>query len=196
VFLAISAYKEISYTPEKQIVPVTAFESSTLKLSPSLIPSTTPSAAVPVSTSEIKSETILLPPPPPPPPPQQSSEFKEEVSVVKEESTERSETIPFVIVEEMPMFPGGDIELLKFIGENTQYPVIAKENNIQGRVIIRFCVTAEGGVSQISVLKGVSPELDAEAMRVVQTLPAFNPGRQGGKPVPVWYMVPITFTLK
>lgn len=109
---------------------------------------------------------------------------------------EESKEAPFVVVEEMPMFPGGDAALLKYIRENTQYPANAKEQNIQGRVIIKFCITAEGGVSLISVLKGIAPELDNEAIRVVSTLPAFNPGRQGGKPVPVWYMVPITFSLK
>ncbi len=120
-----------------------------------------------------------------------------EVVEVKEEVQEAEpEEIPFVVVEEMPMFPGGDAELLKYIAEHTTYPDIAKENNIQGRVIVRFCVTAKGGVSQVSILKGVDPELDAEAIRVVNTLPAFKPGKQGGKPVPVWYMVPITFTLK
>jgi periplasmic protein TonB len=121
----------------------------------------------------------------------------EVVEAVKEEvQEEEAEPEPFVVVEEMPMFPGGDVELLKYIGEHTQYPEVAKENNIQGRVIVRFCVTAKGGVSQVSILKGVDPELDAEAIRVVNTLPAFKPGKQGGKPVPVWYMVPITFTLK
>jgi protein TonB len=116
---------------------------------------------------------------------------------VKEEVQEdEAEQAPFVVVEEMPSFPGGDAELLKFIGEHTQYPEVAKENNIQGKVIVRFCVTAKGGVSQVSVLKGVDPELDKEAMRVVTTLPPFKPGKQGGKPVPVWYMVPIAFTLK
>jgi protein TonB len=116
---------------------------------------------------------------------------------VKEEvQEEEAEQAPFVVVEEMPMFPGGDVELLKYIGEHTQYPEIAKENNIQGKVIVRFCVTAKGGVNQVSVLKGVDPELDKEAIRVVNTLPPFKPGKQGGKPVPVWYMVPIAFTLK
>lgn len=116
---------------------------------------------------------------------------------VKEEVQEsEAEPEPFVVVEEMPMFPGGDVELLKFISEHTQYPEIAKENNIQGKVIVRFCVTPKGGVSQVSVMKGVDPELDKEAMRVVTTLPPFKPGKQGGKPVPVWYMVPIAFTLK
>ena len=107
-----------------------------------------------------------------------------------------AEPTPFVVVEEMPMFPGGDIALLKYISENTQYPEIAKENNIQGKVIVRFCVTSKGGVNQVSILKGVDPELDKEAIRVVNTLPTFKPGKQGGRPVPVWYMVPIAFTLK
>jgi protein TonB len=126
-----------------------------------------------------------------------NEEVMDVVQEVKEEVKEAEvEEVPFVVVEEMPMFPGGDAELLKYIGEHTNYPEVAKENNIQGRVIVRFCVTAKGGVSQVSILKGVDPELDAEAIRVVNTLPAFKPGKQGGKPVPVWYMVPITFTLK
>lgn len=113
-----------------------------------------------------------------------------------EETAYKSDIQPFVVVEEMPVFPGGDTELLKYISKNTKYPEAAKENNIQGRVIIRFCITEKGNAEMISVIKGVDPELDAEAVRVVKTLPAFNPGRQGGKAVPVWYMVPITFTLK
>jgi TonB family protein len=105
------------------------------------------------------------------------------------------EETPFVVVEEMPQFPGGDTELLKFIAENTRYPENAKQNNIQGRVIIRFCVTKTGSIDKVSILKGVSYELDGEAVRVVSELPAFIPGRQGGKAVNVWYMVPITFAL-
>ncbi len=132
---------------------------------------------------------------------QAQTEVKDqEVVEVKETKAEvqeaEPEEVPFVVVEEMPQFPGGNDALLKFIGEHTTYPEIAKENNIQGRVIVRFCVTAKGGVSQVSILKGVDPELDKEAIRVVNTLPLFKPGKQGGKPVPVWYMVPITFALK
>jgi periplasmic protein TonB len=115
---------------------------------------------------------------------------------VKEEVQEEAEPEPFVVVEEMPMFPGGNDELLKFINEHTNYPEVAKENNIQGRVTLRFCVTSKGLVNQVSILKGVDPELDAEAIRVVSLLPPFKPGKQGGKPVPVWFLVPITFTLK
>jgi TonB family protein len=102
---------------------------------------------------------------------------------------------PFVVVEEMPMFPGGDVALLKFIAENTQYPLLAKTNGITGRVIIRFVVDKDGQVQEATVLRGVDPLLDAEAVRVVSSLPAFSPGKQGGKPVPVYYMVPITFSL-
>jgi TonB family protein len=100
---------------------------------------------------------------------------------------------PFVIVEEMPMFPGGDSALLGFIARHTKYPEKAKANGVEGKVIIRFCVTDVGGVDRVSVLKGVDAELDAEGIRVVKSLPAFKPGKQGGKPVNVWYMVPITF---
>jgi periplasmic protein TonB len=126
-----------------------------------------------------------------------NEEVVEVVEAPKEEvQEEEAEPEPFVVVEEMPMFPGGDAALLKYIGENTQYPEVAKENNIQGRVIVRFCVTSKGGVSQVSILKGVDPELDAEAIRVVNTLPTFKPGKQGGRAVPVWFSVPITFTLK
>jgi len=110
--------------------------------------------------------------------------------------SEEFKSVPFVVVEEMPSFPGGDFELLKYLGENTIYPEKAKANSVQGRVIVRFCVNENGGVDRISILKGVDPELDAEAVRVVSALPAFIPGKQGGKAVPVWYMVPLTFTLR
>jgi TonB family protein len=122
---------------------------------------------------------------PPPAPPVKSSE-----------SNDDSGEIPYVLVEEMPIFPGGDEALLKYIADNTKYPEASKNQKTEGKVIVRFCVTAKGGVTLISILKSVSPELDAEAVRVVQTLPTFKPGRQSGKDVPVWYMVPITFALK
>ena len=105
------------------------------------------------------------------------------------------EGAPFVVVEEMPVFPGGDSALLAFIRQNTKYPETAKANKVEGRVIVRFCITDTGGVNQVSVLKGIDPDLDAEAIRVVKSLPKFKPGKQGGKPVNVWYMVPITYGL-
>jgi len=191
VFLAISAYKEIPVSPVKQITPgkVSRADLSTVK---SALPATMPA----------KANSDFPPPPPPPPPPSNTKDVEndkpaenKDIVVVKESSSSTYDT-PFVVVEEMPMFPGGDTELLKYIAANTQYPEVAKQNNIEGRVIVRFCITAKGEVDLVSVLKGVSPELDAEAIRVVKTLPAFNPGKQGGKAVPVWYMAPIIFTLK
>jgi len=102
---------------------------------------------------------------------------------------------PFVVVEEMPQYPGGEGELLKFITENTSYPEEAKAQRIEGKVIIRFIVNTEGNAKGASVLKGVDPLLDAEAVRVISQLKGFKPGKQGGKAISVWYMVPVNFTL-
>ena len=156
------------------------------------------SCAAKKKVATVYTEIAPPPPPPPPPPPQnpRNPAIKDEIKVVKEEVTDESATEPFVVVEEMPMFPGGDSSLLAFIIQNTKYPETAKKNNIQGKVILRFCVTANGNVDRVSVLRGVDPEIDAEAIRVASSLPAFKPGKQGGKPVAVWYMVPITFSLK
>jgi len=172
VFLAISAYNVIPQSSVKQIVPEISIQNS----------------------PEVSNSDLVAPPPPPPPPPASGS--KANVKTVREVKADHSEEQPFVVVEQMPMFPGGDPELLNYIANNTRYPESARQQNIQGKVIVRFCVTAKGSPSLISVLKGVSPELDAEAIRVVSTLPDFHPGTQGGKAVPVWYMVPIAFTLK
>ena len=102
---------------------------------------------------------------------------------------------PYVVVEEMPMYPGGDEALLRFISENTNYPEGARAYKIEGRVIIRFIVTKDGDIDAISVMRGVNPLLDNEAVRVVSNLKSFKPGMQGGKPVNVWYMVPVNFAL-
>ena len=102
---------------------------------------------------------------------------------------------PFVVVEEMPMYPGGEGALFKFIADNTKYPEAAKADTIQGKVIVRFIVNTEGNTEGITVLKSVHPLLDAEAVKVVNLLSGFKPGMQGGKAVNVWYMVPINFSL-
>lgn len=102
---------------------------------------------------------------------------------------------PFLNVQEMPEPQGGEEGMYKFIAEHTRYPIIAHENNIQGKVFVRFCVTAKGTIEQVSIIKGVDPDLDAEAMRVVKIFPPFKPGKQDGKPVPVWFIVPITFQI-
>ncbi len=108
-----------------------------------------------------------------------------------------SSDAPFVEVDELPVFKGGEAGLLQYIAENTRYPENAKTKGIQGKVIVRFAVEADGSVDKISILKGVDPELDMEAIRVVQTLPKFEkPGIKDGKAVAVWFMIPINFTLK
>ena len=135
--------------------------------------------------NEAKENVIeMAPPPPPPPPPAPVADAD-------------SKAAPFVDVDEMPVFPGGEVGLLKFIMENTLYPEASKNKGIQGKVIVRFAVEADGSVDKVSILKGVDPELDKEAFRVVTALPAFEkPGIKDGKKVAVWYMVPINFTLK
>ena len=199
VFLAISAYKEMPISPEKQngVNPIPEF-SSVLTSDPSSKPSSSSPKQSASSLKASKNKSVpesvkyeVAPPPPPPPPPPPAEDL-----IDKTNNELIDEDIPFVVVEQMPQFTGGPNELLRYIAQNTQYPESAKSNNVQGKVIIRFCVTAKGGVSQISVLKGVSPDLDSEAMRVVSTLPEFIPGKQGGVAVAVWYMVPIAFTLK
>lgn len=119
-----------------------------------------------------------------------------EVVEVQEEKEEEEQQV-FFIVEEMPEFPGGgESELRKFIRENTKYPEIAKENGIQGRVFVQFVVNSKGQVTDAKVVRGVDPSLDAEAIRVVQSMPAWKPGKQRGKAVRVSYTVPINFTLQ
>jgi TonB family protein len=101
----------------------------------------------------------------------------------------------FVVVENMPVYPGGDAALFKFIYENIKYPPEAKEQGIQGKVILRFMIASDGAVEDITVVRGIDPLLDAEAVRVISILPDWTPGTQGGKPVNVWYSVPISFSL-
>ena len=86
--------------------------------------------------------------------------------------------------------------MMEFIYNNIVYPEEAKEKNIQGRVVLRFVVKYTGEVGNVQVIKGVDPSLDKEAQRVIEKLPVWQPGRQGGKPVNVWYSVPVTFQLK
>ena len=102
---------------------------------------------------------------------------------------------PFVIVEDMPEFPGGEKEVLKYIAENVNYPAEAKEKGIEGTVYIKFVVNAEGKVQDVATLRGVAPLLDQEAIRVIESMPEWKPGRQGGKPVNVCIQVPIKFHL-
>lgn len=119
-----------------------------------------------------------------------------EVAIVEmaEEEEEEEETI-FMIVENMPEFPGGDLALRKYIAENVKYPEIAKENGLSGKVFVQFVINQRGEVENVKIARGVDPALDKEAIRVVQNLPKWKPGSQRGKPVKVSYTVPINFQL-
>lgn len=121
-------------------------------------------------------------------------EIKEVAPVVVEEEVVEEEI--FQVVEEMPSFPGGMGELMKYLGSNIKYPPVAQENGIQGRVIIQFVVEKDGSVANPQVVKGVDPSLDKEALRVVKSMPKWNPGKQRGKAVRVKYTVPVTFRLQ
>jgi periplasmic protein TonB len=106
-----------------------------------------------------------------------------------------AEPEPYIFVEEQPEFPGGNQALLAYISKNLVYPSEALDNNIQGKVILKFVVKPDGSVGRIVILKGVDPLLDQEAVRVISTLPRLKPGKQNGVPVPVWFSVPVTFQL-
>ena len=103
---------------------------------------------------------------------------------------------PYISVEEMPEYPGGIPELMKFLSENISYPQDAIDNNIQGRVILKFVVNTDGSIDRIQILRGIDNSLDTEAIRVVSSLPKFKPGKQNGVPVPVWFLLPVHFRLE
>ena len=102
----------------------------------------------------------------------------------------------FQVVEEMPEFPGGLAEAMKFLAKNINYPVAAQQAKIEGRVIVQFVVEKDGSVSDVKVMRGVNSELDAEAIRVVSMMPKWIPGKQRGKAVAVKYTMPIIFRLQ
>lgn len=101
----------------------------------------------------------------------------------------------FYIAEEMPVFPGGDRALLKFIAKNITYPEDAKETGTTGRVFLSFVINKKGFVEDVKIARGVDPTLDNEALRVIKLLPRWKPGKQGGKNVKVGFNVPINFQL-
>ncbi|MBQ2097956.1 MAG: energy transducer TonB [Bacteroidales bacterium] len=122
-------------------------------------------------------------------------EIQEVVDVVQEEEVVEEPQV-FFIVEDMPEFPGGELALRKYIAENVRYPEMAKENDIQGTVYVRFVVDTDGSVKNVEVIRGVDQLLDKEAIRVVQSLPKWKPGKQRGKAVKVSHSVPIKFQLQ
>ena len=113
---------------------------------------------------------------------------------VVEEEEESSQPI-FTVVETMPQFPGGDAALLQFLAKSIKYPVIAQENGIQGRVILRFVVSKTGTIDNVTVLRSLDPTCDKEAIRVVKSMPKWIPGKQNGNNVPVYFTLPVVFKL-
>jgi protein TonB len=101
----------------------------------------------------------------------------------------------FDVVEQMPSFPGGQGALMNYLNSNIKYPVIAEENGIQGRVVVQFVVGKDGSISNVHVVKSVDPSLDKEAVRVVENMPRWIPGKQNGQSVTVRYTLPVTFRL-
>lgn len=99
-------------------------------------------------------------------------------------------------VENMPKYPGGQTALLKYIGTNIKYPAEAQKNNQQGKVIVQYTIDKTGAVKDICIMRGLSPELNKEAIHVVSSMPNWIPGTQNGEPVSVRYTLPITFALQ
>ncbi|MBR4828810.1 MAG: energy transducer TonB [Muribaculaceae bacterium] len=102
---------------------------------------------------------------------------------------------PYRSVEQMPQFPGGEAALMKCVQSRINYPSEAAEDNIQGRVVVQFVIDSLGCVGEVKVVRSIREDLDAEAVRLVKSLPKFTPGRQNGQAVSVWYTLPITFKL-
>ncbi|KAB1063395.1 energy transducer TonB [Salibacter halophilus] len=161
--------------------------------------------------------TQRKPPPPPPPPKQQILEIVEDDEEIEEEleieSTEIDENteIEFVetpeeevveepeifqVVEDPPQFPGGEEELFKYLGKSIQYPPMAKDAGVSGVVYVTFVVNEDGSISDVEVLRGIGAGCDKEAIRVVENMPKWKPGKQRGKSVKVQFNLPIRFTLR
>ena len=171
---------------------------------------------------EIIDNTVQEETPPPPPPP--APEVIEEIEIVEDDKETESidfstedddkkvqeiiavpvqveeedpeENVVFQVVENMPEFPGGRKALKEYLAENIKYPSIAAENNIQGRVVCQFTVWKDGSIKDIVVARGIDPSLDREAIRVVQSMPKWTPGKQRGKAVNCRFTLPISFRLQ
>ena len=123
--------------------------------------------------------------------------LKDEVVVEKkEEKPKEVKEEVFRSVEQMPQFPGGEAALMKYLQSHINYPPMAAENNVQGRVVVQFVVDKTGKVGEVKVVRSVDKDLDKEAVRVCKSLPKFTPGRQNGQAVAVWYTLPVTFKLQ
>ena len=119
--------------------------------------------------------------------------------VVVEKPVERPAEVEhkvFTSVEQMPQFPGGEAALMKYLQSHINYPPMAAENGVQGRVVVQFVVEKNGSIGEVKVVRSMDKDLDKEAVRVCKSLPKFTPGRQNGQAVPVWFTLPVTFKLQ
>ena len=121
---------------------------------------------------------------------------KEDIAAPEPPKHVVEETKIFTVVEQMPMFPGGDGALMGYLRDNIHYPTVAAENGVQGRVVVGFVVERDGSITDVNILRGVDPSLDREAMRVVKSMPKWTPGKQNGSAVRVKYQVPVSFRLQ
>ncbi len=161
------------------------------------------------------------PPPPPPPEPSQEliiveddveleeeftididadvfTEVQEFIPVIMvdiEEEEEFAEDVIFTVVEDQPLYPGGEEARLRFLEENLRYPLVAREAGIQGTVFVTFVVERDGSVTDVRILRGIGGGCDEEAIRVVKLMPRWEPGRQRGQAVRVQFSMPIRFIL-
>lgn len=116
------------------------------------------------------------------------------VATVNNQITEETDQ-PYSYVEQMPQFPGGELEMIKFIRLNLRYPPMAQENRITGTVVVNFVVDRDGKITRVKVIRGVGGGCDEEAVRVISKMPTWSPGKQGGKAVLVSFTVPIRYSL-
>ncbi len=115
---------------------------------------------------------------------------------VKEAPVEDNSVTENAAVEQPAEFPGGQTELMKWLSSNVKYPAIARENNIQGRVVVKFIVEKDGSISNVTVLKKIHELLDAEAVRLTKGMPSWKAGKQGGKSVRCYFTLPVSFKLE
>ena len=188
VITADSGIVEVAF--EEEMVPITEQEEPKQAPPPPEAPKVEEVLQIAENDADIEESTI------------QSSEASENQAVeikyvpevVEEEEVEEQQI--FQVVEEMPEFPGGMAECLKFLSQNIRYPTISQENGVQGRVIVQFVVNQDGSIVDPVVVRSVDPYLDKEALRVISMMPKWKPGKQRGKAVRVKYTVPVTFKLQ
>ena len=131
-----------------------------------------------------------------PPPPPVAITQEDVLTITEEESEENTATDDiYQVVEEQPLFPGGMDKMAEFLQANIKYPALCKKEGIQGRVIVQFVVNKDGSICDAKVVKSAHPQLDAEAIRVISSMPRWIPGKQKGKNVRVRYTLPVYFRL-